>query len=119
MTLTTERQGDVLIVAVSGRIDAAGGEAIREAIGETDRAAILNLEGLAPYGKQRGCAAHSSCIRQGTSPIGMPGWSSARCPPPSGRVFGITGFERLLPIHETRADALAALAGCRGGPQAP
>ena len=37
-------------------------------------------------------------------------------PAPIQRVFRITGFERLLTIHATRAEALAALEGGRGGP---
>ncbi len=116
MNLTAERQGDVLIVAVSGRIDAAGGEAIREAIGETDRAAILDLDGLAHMGSTglRAILLIAKDLANRDARLVL-----CALPAPIRRVFGITGFERLLPIHETRADALAALAGCRGGPQAP
>ena len=120
MNLKTERRGEVLIVEVSGRIDASSAEAfdeaLRAAIEDADRAAILDLEDLAFLG-----STGLRVILQIAKQLANRDARLVLCalPEPIRRVFTITGFDRLLPIHATRADALASLDAGTDSDQAP
>ncbi|MDE0059522.1 MAG: anti-sigma factor antagonist [Defluviicoccus sp.] len=120
MKMTTERRDDVLIVGVTGRIDAAGaetfGEALHDAIRDADRAVVLDLEGLAYMGST-GLRAILLIAKELASRDAR--LALCALPAPILRVFRITGFERMLPIHATRADALASLERDRASPHAP
>ena len=112
MELTTERRDDVLSVRVSGRFDAAAGEAfeesLAESIAETDRAVILDLAGLDFIGSTglRAVLTTAKTLHGRNAELVLCALSE-----PIRRVFRVTGFDRILPIHGTRAEALAALDG--------
>lgn len=120
MDLTTERQGDVLLVDVRGRIDAIAvstfTEAVEDAARETDRALVLDLAGLAYLG-----STGLRAILLIAKDLGNRNASLILCalPAPIRKVLRITGFERFLPIYETRADALASLDGGSDSAHAP
>lgn len=112
MDLTTERLDDVLSVNMRGRIDKtsalAFGEEMREAIKPTDRAVVLDLGEvtfISNWGLQAILLVGRDLQSRNTELI--------LCAP-AARVrekLRLTGFERLLPIHESKAEALASLDG--------
>ena len=120
MNLTNRRQGDVRIVEASGRIDAANVEAFSEAvqgtIGDADRAMILDLAGISYMGSTGLRAILLIAKALEDRDVGL---VLCALPAPLRRVFEITGFDRLLPIRETRAEALASLDAGTDGAQAP
>ena len=105
-----ERHGDVTFLALHGRLDAATAEtfmqAVRDAAGETGRALILDLKGLAYLG-----SAGLRAILFATQDLESRDTKLALCalPAPVRKMFRVTGFGRFLPIHDTPADALASL----------
>ena len=110
MDLTTERHGDVLSINLSGQIDktttSAFGEAVRDATKETDRAVILDL-GEVTFISNRGLRTILLIARD----LQREDTKLVLCAL-SARVrekFRVTGFERFLPIHESKAEALASL----------
>ncbi len=110
--LTTERHGDVLAMAVAGRLDAAAAAALAEALDDavagTDRAAILDFGAVELVGSAglRVVLAAAKRLRERDAGLVL-------CAPPEPvrQVLRITGFERFLTIRETVADALASLEG--------
>ena len=112
ISLTTERHGDVLSINVRGQIDDAATsvfeEAVQNAIEETDRAVILDLGDLTfigNWGLQTILQIKRDLQNQDAELVlcGL----SARV----REKFGSTGLEQILPIYESKAQALASLDG--------
>ena len=112
MELTIERHGGVLTIALSGQLDlavsAALAEALKDTIVEGDRAVILDLADVHFIGSAalRVVLLTEKYLKQRDAKLVLCGLSD-----PVRRVLRITGFERFLTIHETRAGAHASLAG--------
>ena len=112
MDLTTERQEDVLSLEVRGRLDWSNAEAFKEAvigaIESTDRALIMDFGELDFIGSAglRVILLTAKSLQSQDAKLVICGLSD-----PVRDVFRITGFEQLLPIHETRAQARASLGG--------
>ena len=112
MEVSTERRGDVLIAAVSGRIDPKSASALQTAITGTlqggDRAVVLDFEQLAYIGNVglRALRITARILRDHDV-------SLAICAPQGvvAAVFAGSGADRLIAVHPTRAVALEALAG--------
>ena len=110
VALTAERDGDVLWVALVGRLDAAsaGGfaRALGDAVAGTDRAVVLECGGLRFIG-----SVGIRALLAAAKSLGRRGGSLVLCAPsePARRVLRITGFDRFLPIYETREAVRAAL----------
>lgn len=112
MELTTERHENVLIVGVAGRVDgsnaSAFAEALRDAVAPTDRAVIMDFGELA-YINSAGLDAvvvTAKSLRGQDAGLVLCGLSE-----PIRNLFRISGLDRLLPIHDSRAEARASLAG--------
>ena len=110
MDLTTERHDNVLSIGVGGRLDCSNSDAfkdaIKDAIEETDRAVIIDfaeLDFIGSAGLRVVLLAAKSLLERDAS-LSLCGLSE-----PVRDVFRITGFEQLLPIHETLAEARASL----------
>ncbi len=110
MDLTTERHDNVLSIGVGGRLDWSNSDAFRDAmkdaIEETDRAVIIDfaeLDFIGSAGLRVVLLAAKSLLERDASLL-LCGLSE-----PVRDVFRITGFEQLLPIHETLAEARASL----------
>ena len=125
MDLTTERQDDVLFVDVTGRLDIANAavfeEELRHAIDDTDRGVILDLARL---DRQRRAISAAPGVRVMLLTANLLRRQDARLvlcalPGPVRAVFGVAGFDRILTIRETMADARAALGVPRYGAGAP
>ena len=110
MDLTTERHDDVLSLEVRGRLDWSTAEAfkgaVKGAIEETDRALIMDFGELDFIGSAglRVILLTAKSLQGQDAKLVLCALSD-----PVRDVFRITGFERLLPIHETRAQARASL----------
>ena len=112
MDVTTERHDDVLSAAVRGRIDGANApqfeETMRTSIEESDRAVIMDFEELV-YISSAGLRAillTAKFLQQRNAKLVLCSLTD-----PIREVFEISGFDKILPIHPTRAEALASLDG--------
>ncbi len=110
MDVTTERQDGVVSARVGGRIDGSNvvefEEAIRTAIEESDRAVIMDFEKLA-YISSAGLRAILLTARS----LGNQNAKFALCSLSDQirEVFEISGFDKIIAIHPSKAEALASL----------
>ncbi len=110
MDVTTERHDGVLSADVGGRIDGSNvvqfEEAIRTAVEDSDRAVIMDFEKLA-YISSAGLRAvllTAKTLQNRNAKLVLCSLAD-----PIREVFEISGFDKILPIHPTRAEALASL----------
>ena len=110
MDLTAERRDDVLSIGVRGRLDWSNSDAFKDAvkdtIEETDRAVIMDfaeLDFIGSAGLRVVLLAAKSLFERDAKLL------LCSLSDPVRDVFRVTGFERLLPIHETLAEARASL----------
>ena len=110
MELTIERHEDVLSIAVAGRVDGSNAatfaRAAQDAIQRTDRAVIMDFGELA-YVNSAGLDAvvvTAKSLGGGDTRLVLCGLSE-----PIRNLFRISGLDRLLPIYDSRAEALASL----------
>ena len=110
--ITTERHDDVLSAGVSGRIDGSNvvqfEEAVRAAIEDSDRAVVMDFEKLA-YISSAGLRAillTAKSLQSRNAKLVLCSLAD-----PIREVFEISGFDKVLPIHATKAEALASLEG--------
>ena len=110
MDLTAERHENVLSLEVKGRLDwstsEAFKEAIKDAVEETDRALILDFGELDFIGSAglRVILLTAKTLVEQDAKLVLCSLSN-----PVRAVFRVTGFEQLLPIHETLAQARESL----------
>ena len=112
MEVKTERENETLIARAEGRIDGTNArdfeDAMTAVIGESDCAVIIDFENLAYI---------SSAGLRSLLLIGKELWNRdakfALCSlsAPIREVFEISGFDKIIPIHGSRAEALKSLAG--------
>ena len=110
MDLTTERQDGVLSAEVNGRIDGttaiAFEQAIKTAIEESDHALILDFKNLL-YISSAGLRAIlliAKNLRQQNAKFALCSMSDQ-----IREVFEISGFDKIVSIYGSRADALASV----------
>ena len=110
MEVHTEREGGALIARAVGRIDGSNARefegALHATLSEQDRALILDMQSLS-YISSAGLrvilmAAKMLQVRDGKFMVCSLSESI-------NEVFEISGFNRIIPTHATRSDALAAL----------
>ena len=110
MVITTERQDRVLSVHVSGRIDAGNAsefeETVRTAIEDGDRTVIMDFENLLFINSSglRVVLMTAKSMRRRDAAFALCSLSGALLD-----VFRMSGFDKIIAIHPTRADALASL----------
>ncbi len=112
MDVTTERLENVLSVDVKGRIDGSTAvafeEAVRNAVEETDRALIMDF-GELDYISSAGLRVillTAKSLQSQDAKLVLCGLSDS-----IREVFKISGFDKLLPIHGTKAEAQASVGG--------
>ncbi len=112
MEVTTERQNGVLSALVSGRVDSTNArefeEQIRHAIEDDDRAVIMDFEQLA-YISSAGLRA----VLMTAKNLWRREATFALCALPDvvREVFEVSGFDKIITIHPSREEALAAVEG--------
>ena len=110
MEVSIERQGGVLSARVSGRVDSTNAHEFEEAIGtaieDGDRAVILDFENLV-YISSAGLRA----VLMTAKNLGERDATFALCSLPDmvREIFEVSGFDKIVTIHPSKADALAAV----------
>lgn len=111
MEVIAELQDGVLLVRMSGRIDSSSAAAFDRAVGaaleDNDRTVIMDLENLS-YISSAGLRTFLKVARRlrgGTAELVLCAMSEE-----TRKVFQITGFDRVISIYPTRAEAFACRA---------
>ena len=112
MDVATQRQDGVLLVQVSGRIDHANVAAFDIAVGgatEADDVAVLMDLAKLAYINSAGLRVF---VKVAKKKLRGKSAGLALCALPDGvrRIFEVTGFDNIIPIYRSRAEALDALA---------
>ena len=113
MEVRTERQDGTLVAEVGGRIDGVTArefeDAMKSAISEEeDDAVIMDLEGVS-YVSSAGLRAILLIAKD----LGKRDTKFALCAlaEPISEVFDMAGFDKIIKIHDTRAQALTETGG--------
>ena len=112
MEISTERDGAALIVAASGRVDGSNSQEFQEGldavIDASCRAVVLNLEQLS-YISSSGLRVMLLVARK----LQRQDAKFALCSLSDSirEVFEISGFDRIIPVHASRPEAVAAVTG--------
>ena len=112
MEVSTERENGTLVARVDGRIDGATArdfeDAMQNAIMDDDRAVVVSLEGLS-YISSAGLRA----ILLIAKTLWKRDAAFALCSLDDTvtEVFKIACFDKIIQIHPTQADAVAAVSG--------
>ncbi len=110
MEINAERQGGTLIAKAAGRIDGVNAsdfeQSLQRAIAEDDTAVIVDLAELS-YISSAGLRAVLLTAKSLTQRAAK----FALCSPskPIREVFEISGFDKIIAIHDSRDDAIAAV----------
>ena len=110
MQLATERLNGIVFAEAWTRVDGTNARdferALSEAVADQDRALIVDFEHL-EYISSAGLRAillTAKMLQRRNAGFGLCFLSE-----PIREVFEISGFDRIISVHATRADALAAL----------
>jgi anti-anti-sigma factor len=109
MAVSTERQGDTLVAKTDGRVDGANARefqsALEAAINPDERAVILDMEELSYISSAglRVILLTAKNLRTQNAKFAVCSLSA-----PIREVFEISGFDKIISIHATQADALAS-----------
>ena len=112
MDIQTEREENTLIAKAAGRIDGVNArdfeEAMKAAISEDDNAVIMDLGELSYISSAglRVILLIAKGLRKRNAEFMLCSLSD-----PIREVFEISGFDKVIPVHASRADALATLSG--------
>ena len=110
MDIRTERTGGALIAKAEGRIDGVNArdfeEALKAAISGNDNAVVMDLEGLSYISSAglRVILLIAKTLRKRGAEFMLCSLSD-----PIREVFEISGFDKIIPVHASRADALARI----------
>ena len=110
MEVSADREDGILSVRVQGRIDGANVrqfmETVRCATEDGDRAVIMDFERLVYISSSglRAVLMTAKSLRSRDVGFALCSLSAV-----VRAAFGTSGFDRIIAIHPTRADALAAL----------
>ena len=110
MELNVERQGDTLIANAAGRIDGVNAsdfeQSLSGAIDDSDTAVVVDLAGLS-YISSAGLRA----VLLTAKSLSRRSAKFALCSPskPIREVFEISGFDKIIDIHDTREAAVSAV----------
>ena len=110
MEVTFERRDGVLFISASGRLEAANAadflKAVQAESDDSDRAVIMDFEKLQYLG-----SAGLRVVFMTASELEKRDAGFAVCSPPEpvAKVIELSGMERMVPVHASREDALAAL----------
>ena len=120
MDVMTEWQEGVLLIRVSGRIDgsnaAAFDRAVIDALETDDRTVLMDLENLSYINSAglRTFAKVARRLRRGAGELALCAMRDE-----ARKVFVIAGFDKIIPIYPTRAEALPRLVAERAASESP
>ena len=108
MEIKVERENGTLIAQVEGRVDSANArefeQVLTEAIGDA-QTVVVDFEGLSYISSSglRVLLLVAKTLRQRSANLALCALSES-----IREVFEISGFDKIIQIHDTRAEALAA-----------
>ena len=110
MEITAERHGDTLIAKTEGRVDGTNAtefqDAMKSEIVDSDRAVILDLENLtyiSSAGLRVVLLIAKDLQRQGAK------MAACALSEPVKEVFVISGFDKIIPIHDSQDAAIGSI----------
>ena len=112
MNITTQRNGSTLIAMVEDRVDGTNASAFQQslesAIEENDSVVILDCTDLSYISSAglRVILLTARALQRQNSKFGICSLSTS-----IREVFEISGFDKIIPVHASRSDALSALGG--------
>ena len=112
MDIQTERNNRTLIAKAEGRIDGVNArdfeEALKSAISADDNTVVMDLEGLSYISSAglRVILLIAKTLRKRNAELMLCSLSD-----PIREVFEISGFDKIIPVHASREQALAAIGG--------
>ena len=110
MDIKTERNDGTLIAKAEGRIDGVNArdfeEAMKAAINSDDSTVVIDLEGLSYISSAglRVILLIAKTLRKRNAELSLCSLSD-----PIREVFEISGFDKIIPVHASREQALAAI----------
>ena len=112
MNISTERQGGALVAMAEGRVDGANAldfhEALEDAISSDDTGMVLDLGGItyiSSAGLRVVLLVAKTLQKQNAKMVVCSLSDSIR------EIFEISGFDKIIPVHGSRADAVAGVGG--------
>ena len=112
MAIQAEREGDTLVAKAEGRIDGTNAREFQDdldsVIEERDRAVILNFEDLMYISSAgiRVVLMTAKTLQRREARFALCSLSE-----PVREIFEVSGFDKIIPIHASQADAISALGG--------
>ena len=112
MDIQTERKEGTLIAKAEGRIDGVNArdfeEALKAAISADDNTVVMDLEGLSYISSAglRVILLIAKTLRKRNAKLMLCSLSD-----PIREVFEISGFDKIIPVHASREQAIAAAGG--------
>jgi len=112
MDIKTERNNGTLIAKAEGRIDGVNArdfeEAMKAAISTDDSTVVIDLEGLSYISSAglRVILLIAKTLRNRNAELVLCSLSA-----PIREVFEISGFDKIIPVHASREQALASIGG--------
>ena len=112
MAINAERQGDTLVAKAEGRIDGTNAREFQDdldsVIEEGDRTVILNFEDLMYISSAgiRVVLMTAKTLQRREARFALCSLSE-----PVREIFEVSGFDKIIPIHASQADAISALGG--------
>ncbi len=109
MGVTTERQGDTLIARTDGRVDGSNARefqsALEDAINPDERAVVLDMKELSYISSAglRVILLTAKNLRSQNAKFAVCSLSG-----PIREVFEISGFDKIISIHASEAEAMAS-----------
>ena len=112
MAINAEREGDTLVAKAEGRIDGTNAREFQDdldsVIEEGDRTVILNFEDLMYISSAgiRVVLMTAKTLQRREARFALCSLSE-----PVREIFEVSGFDKIIPIHASQADAISALGG--------
>ena len=112
MKVTIERNGETLVAMAEDRVDGTNAsefqQALEAAINDSDRVVILDCENLSYISSAglRVVLLTARALQRQNSKFAVCSLSEQ-----IREVFEISGFDKIIPVHSTREDALGELGG--------
>ena len=110
MNVESRREGTSLVLKADGRVDGTNAsefqDAMKSEINESDRAVVLDLQDLtyiSSAGLRVVLLIAKDLQRQGAK------MAACSLSDPVREVFVISGFDKIIPIHDTQDSAIGAL----------
>jgi len=112
LNISTDRQGGALIAMAEGRVDGANAlefhEALEAAISPDDTGMVLDFEGISYISSAglRVVLLVAKTLQKQNAKMAVCSLSES-----IREIFEISGFDKIIPVHGSRADALAGVGG--------